>query len=135
MSTINPGLGRLLAGVGGALLVAALFMPWSEGGGETLSGWETLDVTDIFFLITGLCGLAAAMTGGLFGFFRPDLSFNAMTDIFGVASALLIGWLLAFDFPEGASREIGAYLALAGAALVATGAGDFRVTSVFPRLR
>jgi len=135
MSTINPDLGRLLAGVGGALLVAALFMSWSGGGGETLSGWETLDVTDIFFFITGLCGVIAAISAGRFGFFRPDLSFNAMTDIFGVASVLLIGWFLAFDFPEGADREIGVYLALIGAALVATGAGDFRVTSVFPRLR
>ena len=134
MSTINPALGRLLAGCGGALLIAALFMPWSEAGGATRSGWETVDVSDVFFLITGLCGIAAAITAGRFGFFRSDLSFNGMTDIFGVVAGILIGWLILFNFPSGASREIGVYLALAGAAAVATGAGDFRVTSCFPTI-
>lgn len=128
MSTINATLGRALAGLGGALLVASLFLPWSG----SQSGFETLAVWDVFVLITGVCGLVAAITGGRFGFFRPDLSFNGMTDIFGVVVCVLIGWLLAFDFPAGASREAGAWLALAGAALVATGAGDFRVKSVFP---
>jgi hypothetical protein len=48
----------------------------------------------------------------------------------------LIGWLLIFDFPEGASREIGAFLALIAAAAVAGGAGDYRVlrgASLFPK--
>jgi hypothetical protein len=134
MSTINPPFGRLLAGCGGALLIAALFMSWSEAAGVTQSGWETVVVSDVFFLITGLCGLAAAITGGQFGFFRPDLSLSGMTDILGVISGILIGWLILFDFPSGASREVGAYLALAGAVAVATGAGDFRVTSWFPRI-
>ena len=73
------------------------------------------------------------LTGGRFGFFRPDLSFNAMTDIFGVMLSILIAWLI-FDFPSGAGHEVGVYLGLAGAAVVATGAGDFKVKSVFPRL-
>ena len=84
MSTINPALGRALAGLGGALLVASLFLPWSELHGQTQTGFETLAVWDLFVLITGVCGLVAALTGGRFGFFRADLSFNGMTDIFGV---------------------------------------------------
>jgi drug/metabolite transporter superfamily protein YnfA len=134
MSTINPGFGRLLAGFGGALLVASLFMPWSDAAGATHDGWETLNTWDVFLAITGVCGVAAALTGGRFGFFRPDLSFNGMTDIFGVIAGTLIAWLLLFDFPSGAGREVGAYLALVGAAAVATGAGDFRVRSLFPNV-
>ena len=134
MSTVNPTLGRLLAGCGCVLLIASLFMPWSEVAGPTRTGWETASVWDVFVLITGVCGIAAAVTGGRFGFFRRDLSFNAMTDIFGVILTILIAWLILFDFPSGASHEVGVYLALAGAAAVATGAGDFRVTSLFPRL-
>ena len=42
MTTINPGLGRLLAGFGGALLIASLFMPWSDTAGVTDDGWEML---------------------------------------------------------------------------------------------
>ena len=134
MSTVNPALGRWLAGCGGVLLIVSLFMPWSEVSGLTRTGWETVSVWDVFVVITGACGIAAAVTGGRFGFFRRDLSFNAMTDIFGVILVVLIAWLILFDFPSGAGREVGVYLALAGAAAVATGAGDFRVTSWFPRL-
>ena len=134
MTTINPMLGRWLAGCGGVLLIAALFIPWSGAGGVSSSGWDALSLTDILFAITGVCGVIAAITGGRFGFFRRDLSWNGMTDILGVISGFLIGWLLVFDFPAGASPEIGVYLALAGAVAVATGAGDFRVTSWFPAM-
>ena len=132
MTTIHPGLGRLLAGGGGALLIASLFMPWSDAAGVAQDGWQTLSAWDVFLVITGVCGIAAAITGGRFGFFRPDLSLNGMTDIFGVVSGILIGWLILFEFPSGANRKLGLYLALVGAAVVATGAGDFRVKSLFP---
>ena len=133
MTTINPAVGRLLAGIGGALLIASLFLTWSEGADASSDGWQAASIWDVFLLITGVCGVVAAVTGGRFGFFRPDLSFNAMTDIFGVMASILLVWFI-LDVPSGASPEIGAYLALLGAALVATGAGDFRVSSVFPRV-
>lgn len=133
MTTISPGLGRLLAGFGGVLLIVSLFMPWSDAAGVTHDGWQTLNTWDVFLVITGVSGIAAAITGGRFGFFRPDLSFNGMTDIFGVVASILIAWLI-FDFPPGANREIGLYLALVGATMVATGAGDFRIRSLFPRM-
>jgi hypothetical protein len=134
MTTISPALGRLLAGAGGALMVAALFMSWTEAAGATRDGWEALQTWDLFLAITGVCGIVAALTGGRFGFFRPDLSFNAMTDIFGVVSAVLVAWLLLFDLPHGADAKAGLYVALAGALAVATGAGDFRVRALFPRI-
>jgi hypothetical protein len=133
MSTINPGVGRLLAGCGGALLIVSLFMPWSESAaGVSQSGWEVLTVSDVLFLITGLFGLAAAITGGRFGFFRRDLSLNGATDILGLIAVILLAWLLVFDWPSGAIRQAGVYLALVAAAAISTGAGDFRVTSLFP---
>jgi hypothetical protein len=135
MSTINPGIGRLIAGCGAALLIGSLFMPWSEGAaGGSRSGWELLSVSDVLLLITGLFGLAAAITGGRFGFFRPDLSLNGATDIVGVIAATLLAWLIVFDWPPEASRQAGVYVALVAAAAIATGAGDFRVRSLFPRI-
>ena len=134
MSTINPALGRALAGLGGAVLIASLVLYWSELHGQTQTGFQTVAVWDLFALVTGVCGLVVALNGGGFGFFRATFSFNGMTDIFGVVLALLIGWFLVFDFPAGASREVGVYLAVVGAAAVAAGAGDFRVKSLFPAL-
>jgi hypothetical protein len=134
MTTVNPGFGRLLAGCGGALLIASLFVPWSDAAGVTQDGWQTLSTWDVFLVITGVSGIAAAMTGGRFGFFRPDLSLNGMTDIFGVVAGILIAWLILVDFPSGTSQKVGVYLALAGAIAVATGAGDFRIRSLFPRM-
>jgi hypothetical protein len=135
MSTINPGIGRLLAGGGAALLIGALFMPWSESAaGVSQSGWELLTVFDVLLLITALFGLAAAITGGRFGFFRRDLSLNGTADILSLIGALLLVWLIAFDWPSGASRQAGVYLALVAATAIMTGAGDFRVRSLFPRI-
>jgi hypothetical protein len=135
MSTINPGFGRLLAGCGGALLIGSLFVPWSESAaGVSQSGWEVLTVSDVLFLITGLFGLAAAITGGRFGFFRRDVSLNGATDILSLIAGILLAWLIVFDWPSGASRQAGVYLALVAAAAISTGTGDFRVTSLFPRI-
>ena len=135
MSTINPGFGRLLAGGGGALLIASLFLPWADSpGSDSRNGWEVLTMSDVLFLIVGLLAIAAAITGGRFGFFRPDLSLNGATDILGLAAAILLGWLILFDFPSGASREAGVYLALIAGIVISCGAGDFRVRSLFPRI-
>ena len=135
MSTIKPGFGRLLAGCGGALLIGSLFMPWSDSAaGVSRSGWEVLTVSDVLLLITGLFGLAAAITGGRFGFFRRDVSLNGATDILGLIAGILLAWLIVFDWPSGASRQAGVYLALVAAAAITTGTGDFRVTSLFPRI-
>ena len=135
MSTINPGLGRLLAGAGGALMIVSLFLPWADSlDGASRNGWELSRTTDVLCVIVGLLGIAAASTGGRFGFFRPDLSLNAAADILGVAATIVLGWLILFDFPSGASRESGVYLALIAAITIACGAGDFLVRSLFPRI-
>lgn len=135
MSTINPGFGRLLAGAGGVLLLVSLFLPWADNSiGASRNGWELAATSDVLFVIVGVCGIAAAITGGGFGFFRPDVSLNGATDILGVAAAIVLGWLILFDFPSDASRAIGVYVALLGALAIACGAGDFRVTSLFPRM-
>lgn len=131
----KPGPGQLIAGAGGALLIASLFLPWADVEGVDRSGWELWTMADVFLLIAGLTALGAAITGGRIGLFRPDLSLNGATDLLGVVATVLLTWLIAFDFPEGASREIGVYLALIAAIAIMGGAGDYRVLrggSMFP---
>lgn len=65
----------------------------------------------------------AALTGGHIGLFRPDVSLMGAADILNVIASLLLLWLLLFDFPEGLDRGVGVFLALAGAAVAACGAG------------
>jgi quinol-cytochrome oxidoreductase complex cytochrome b subunit len=118
--------GASIAGAGGVLLIVALFLPWADTGGESHSGWELWTMADVFFLIAGLCAIAAALTGGRIGLFRPDLTLIGATDLLGLVAIVLLAWLLIFDFPAGAHREIGAFLALIGAIVMAAGAGDYR---------
>lgn len=135
MTTINARIGRLLAGTGGVLLLVSLFLPWAdEPGGSSRSGWDFSATSDVFLAIVAAFGIAAAITGGRFGFFRPDVSLNGATDILGVVAATVLVWLLIFDFPSDAHPAIGVYLALVGTIVIACGAGDFRVRSVFPEL-
>ena len=93
-------------------------------------------MADVFFLIVGTVAMGVAITGGRLGLFRPDVSLIGATDILAVVATIMIAWLLIFDFPEGASREIGVLLALIAAAAIAGGVGDYRVLrggSLFPK--
>jgi hypothetical protein len=120
-------------GGGGALLIGSLFMPWARGR----SGWELMPTTDVFLVIVGIVALAAAVTGGRFGLFRPDVSLNGAGDLLAVAAIVLVAWLMIFDYPPGASRGAGVFVALAASMAIAGAAGDYRVlrgASWFPRL-
>jgi hypothetical protein len=137
MTTSKRGPGQLIAGAGGVMLIVSLFLPWAAAGGADRSGFELWTMADLFLLIAGVTAVAAAITGGRVGVFRPDMSLNAATDLFGVVSTILLAWLMIFDFPEGASREVGAFLGLLAAMVIAGGAGDYstlRGAPVFPRL-
>src|SRR2546426_135610 len=104
---------RLVIVGGGAVLIGSLFMPWARGR----SGWELLTTADVFFLIVGIVALAAALAGGRFGLFRPDVSLNGAADLLSVVAIVLIAWFAIFDFPAGASRGAGVFVALAASRL------------------
>jgi hypothetical protein len=136
MTSTKYGLGRLVCGAGGALLIVSLFLPWAGAANGDLSGWELWTMADVYLLIVGLAAIGTALTGGHFGLFRPDLSLRGAADLLGVVTTALLAWLVIFDFPKGASREIGVFLALIGAMAVAGGAGDYatlRGAPLFPK--
>jgi hypothetical protein len=45
------GLGEWLVGLGGMALLVSLFLPWYDGGGDELSAWDALAVTDILLAL------------------------------------------------------------------------------------
>jgi len=129
--------GRLITGAGGALLLVSLLLPWAGGGKTDQTGFELLTIADVFLLTVGLVAIAAALAWGRFGLFRPDLSLNGAADLLGLVATIAVAWLLLFDFPPGASREIGAFLALLATIAIAGGAGDYsplRGAPLFPRI-
>jgi hypothetical protein len=137
MTKKKPGLGQLTTGAGGVLLIVSLFLPWAAAGGIDQTGFELLTTADIFLLIAGLVAIAAALTWGRFGLFRPDLSLSGAADLLGLVAVVLVAWLTLFSFPSGASREAGVFLALVAAIAIAGGAGDYstlRGAPLFPRI-
>ena len=137
MTTSKRSPGGLIAGAGGVALIVSLFLPWAGAEGVDRSGFELWTMADVFLLIAGFVAIGAAITGGRIGVFRPDMSLNAATDLLGIVSTILMAWVIVFDFPSGAGREIGVFLALGAAMTIAGGAGDYstlRGAPLFPRL-
>ena len=137
MTSTKRDLGQLICGTRGTVLIVSLFLPWASAGDVDLSGWELWTMADVLLLIVGLVAIGAAITGGRFGLFRPDISLNGAADLLGLVATVLLAWLVLFDFPSGASREIGVFLALIGAMAVAGGAGDYatlRGAPLFPKI-
>lgn len=127
---------RVIAGVGSALLIVALFLPWTIFAGANRSGWEFSAIAAALCVVVAACGMTTAITGGRFGFFRPDLPLIAATDLLGTTAMLALGWLVLFDVPQGASRQPGAILALISTAVIAFATADYRPlrgAPLFPR--
>ncbi len=137
MTERKLGPGQLITGAGGALLIVSLFLPWAGAGETHRTGFELLTIGDVLLLIVGLVAIATALTWKRYGLFRPDMSMNGAADLLGVVATILLAWLILFDFPSGASREIGVYLALLAAIAIAGGVGDYstlRGAPLFPRI-
>lgn len=133
----KPKLGQAITGAGGVLLIVSLFLPWAGAAGADQTGFELLTMGDVFLLIVGLVAIAAALVWGRFGLFRPDVSVTGAADLLGVVATTVVAWLILFDFPSGASREIGVYLTLVATIAIAGGAGDYstlRGAPLFPRI-
>ncbi len=127
----------MVAGAGGVLLIVSLFLPWASAEGADRTGLELLTMADAFLLIVALVAIGAALTWGRFGLFRPDMSVNGAADLLGVVATILLAWFILFDFPPGASREIGVFLALVATIAIAGGTGDYSVlrgAPLFPRI-
>jgi drug/metabolite transporter (DMT)-like permease len=125
MAAQTPVYRRLIAGVGGAVLIASLFLTWAGVEGVHQTGWEFNTVAAVLFLIAGVFGIATAITGGQYGAGRPDLSVIAATDLLNTTAMLLLAWLI-FDFPEHATRQPGVFCALISAAITAFSVADYR---------
>jgi hypothetical protein len=113
-------IGPVVATIGALLLIVSLFLDWYE----TLSGWTVFEIVDL-----ALVGLALwtifSLVGG-FGIVKE--SFNPVAALIGTIVALVIVVTQIINDPPavagggGPDKELGIWLALAGAGLMVAGA-------------
>jgi hypothetical protein len=99
-----------LAALGALLLLVALFLDWFGGA----SGWAVFEVVDLLLAGVAIAALVAVAERGLDQRWLPVLG----------ALALVVVAVQLFEPPPGAAtddRDTGAWLALAGAVLLALG--------------
>ena len=108
--------GELVAGAGGAVLLASLFLPWFEPG---RSGFESLSVADLFVAAAALAAIALPLLSA--GQEKTDLPVVADT-VSVIASGIAVA-IVAYRLldPVGGGREAGLYLALAASLVTFAG--------------
>jgi hypothetical protein len=112
--------GQLIAGAGGILLFVFLFLPWFGEGGVNSNGWEGQSSTDIFLMIVAVVAIASALPAGRAPLI-PGITLAGAAAVLGGVATLVLIWLSFFDFPSGADRKVGVYLALLAAIVIAVG--------------
>jgi hypothetical protein len=126
--------GQMIAAVGGIALLVAMFLPWVGVSGPSLpSGvvpggvdtstsediWKGSSI-DIYLLITGIVALLPALMALTDS--AEEFSFvSAATLLLGLVAVILVAAFLTVDFPDGADREIGAFIGLGAAVVIAIG--------------
>jgi hypothetical protein len=128
--------GQVIAAVGAAVLLVAMFLPWIGVSGPSLpSGiqlpqgasaasatdnvWKgsTLDIYLVITVFVAALPALLALTDA-----SEEFSFvSAATFLLGVVGVILIAGYLTVDFPDGAERKYGAFIGLAAAIMIAFG--------------
>ncbi|MGH2781829.1 MAG: hypothetical protein ACRDLA_10575 [Thermoleophilaceae bacterium] len=125
--------GEWMAAVSGAALVVALFVPWYEAGGETLSAWRSFALIDVLLALVALTTLALPVLTAGQRVPAVPIALSAFVTIAGLIGVLLVLFRAA-NLPGAAEgREWGLWLALAAAAgVVAAGAVAMRDERLSP---
>jgi hypothetical protein len=125
---------RLLVVVGAIALLVSLFLDWYGPGdlelGSAITAWTAFEITDILLAALALAALAGAVSAIAPETRLPE-SPSIAPSILGAAAFVLVAVNL-IDVPpaaRGASLETGAWIALAGSALMLIG-GILSVTRV-----
>jgi hypothetical protein len=135
MDTSRLTRGELIAGVGAAVLLLSLFLPWYgvsvDIAGVSLSesgnGWEVLGFIDILLFLIAVAAIAI-VTARAAGALPDDVPAPVLLLALGALALLLVLYRI-IDIPaDGAvppevdlSRKLGIFIALVGAAAAAYG--------------
>jgi hypothetical protein len=113
--------GQVIAAIGAAALLVAMFLPWigAAMGGTDENIWKG-STLDIYLLVTAIVALLPALLAITDA--AEEFSFvSAATFLLGVVGLILVATWLTVDFPDGAEREIGAFIGLGATIVIAFG--------------
>jgi hypothetical protein len=113
-------LGPLIAAIGAVMLLVSLFLDWYEG----LTAFTVFELVDIVLVVCALL-IVLQLAGGM-GLMKPPAS-PVVSLLVALFALFVVLTQLLNDPPavaggNGPDRDIGIWLAVAGAALMATGA-------------
>jgi hypothetical protein len=118
--------GEWLAGAGGVVLLAALFLHWVSQHASARSGWASLGWPALTLAVAAILAAAWLMAATASG--RPmahAMAADVVTTLVGAAAVLVMLVRIAIDQPGADSAttiRYGAWIGLAGALLIAAGA-------------
>jgi hypothetical protein len=101
-----------VAGLGGLLLLVALFLPWY--GPENVTGWQALTVIDVLLALLALVAVAVPVISGATRGPAKPVAIEVIASAIGWLAVLLVAIRLVFP-PDDLSLRYGVWLALAGA--------------------
>jgi hypothetical protein len=108
--------GPLIAAVGAVLLIVSLFLDWYD----TFSGFTVFEFLDLLLVLLALVAIAWLASG--LGLLRPGVSSGVALAASILAVLVVLSQIL--NHPpaaNGLDKELGVWLALAGAALMVAG--------------
>jgi hypothetical protein len=121
-----------VAGLGGLLLLVALFLPWygadlppSVGdlqpfGPEDMTGWQALTVIDVVLALIALVAIAVPVISATTRGPAKPVAIEVIASAIGWLAVLLVAIRLVFP-PDDLSVRYGVWLALAGAVIAWVG--------------
>ena len=107
---------ELVAGAGGVLLLASLFMPWFDGR----SAWQSLQLADILLSVVAAAALWLPLAAAASEKTDVPIVVSALTALAGAVGLLIVLYRV-LDPVGTAGRDYGLLVALAASLLVLAG--------------
>ena len=84
--------GEWVAGIGGAVLLASLFLDWYSVDGSGTSAWEAFSVVDVALAVTGVFAVAVAVVTSLHRAGAVPIATASVLGSIGFVTAVLLVW-------------------------------------------
>ncbi|HEX6023544.1 MAG TPA: hypothetical protein VFZ00_16250 [Solirubrobacter sp.] len=110
--------GELVAGLGGAILLVSLWLPWFSVDGRDHAAWEAMTVIDVLLALTAALALVVPIVAATARGPAAPIGLEVIASVVCAITILLVAYRL-IDHPG--SLQYGAWLALVGAALAWSG--------------